>query len=242
MAKDARQFVRAGFKEIDYKDGGMLYMTKGMMATPPLTHEAALAQKLKVDSAAAGDDVPSPSGKDTELLEFVASPRWTPLSITSASMPPAEKLASMLAGIDALIAQGARPTEAHALHCAAANDIHQLFQPLIARGAQVNGRDVSGCTPLMIAAEVALGKTTMSNPTPSAQAVATLIALGADKNLTDKRGRTALGCHYYSVRNSNDFKAALIGGPKSKVDPTLQAMLMPSNGPTAADKECEDDH
>ena len=94
----------------------------------------------------------------------------------------------------------------------------------------------------MIAAEAALGKTSMHNPTPSPQAIAMLIALGADKNLTERSGLTALGCFYRSVRSSNDFKAALTGGPETKVDPTLKAMLMPDNGPSAADKECEDDH
>jgi hypothetical protein len=185
MAKDARQFVRAGFKEIDYQEGGWLYVTKGMTATPPLTHEAALAQPLKVAAKAAGvvaaGDVPSPSGKDAELLEFMAANR--------AGASPA-----VLANIDELIAQGARPTEAHALQCAAANDVHQLFQPLIARGAHVNGTDENGCTPLMIAAEVALGKVRLG-AAPSTQAIAALIALGADKNLTDKCGRTALGLH-----------------------------------------------
>ena len=233
MAKDSRQFVRAGFKEINYKDGGWLYMTRGMMSTPPLTHEAALAVPLRVAAkstgAVADGEVPMPSGKDAELLELLMTNR-------DGASP------AVLARVDALISKGARPTEAQALHCAAANSIHELFQPLIERGADVNGRGANGTTPLMIAAEAALGKTSMYNPTPSPQAVAMLIALGADKNLTERSGLTALGCFYRSVRSMNDFKAALTGGPKTKVDPALKAMLMPHNGPSAADKECEDDH
>ena len=46
--------------------------------------------------------------------------------------------------------------------------------------------------------------------------------------------------HYSSVRGVNDFTAALVGVPKAKADPTLQMMLMPSDGPTAADKEYEE--
>ena len=184
-------------------------MTKGMLATPPLTHEAALALPLKVAAAATGavgaDDVPEPTGKSMALLELLAT------SNLDGAAP------AVLARVDELIGQGASPTEAQALHCAAANDAHQLFQPLISRGADVNGRGKKGCTPLMVAAEMAMGRTNpIHNPEPSAQAVSALIALGADKNLTDTRGRTALGYHYASVRNNNDFKAALSGGGKTK--------------------------
>ena len=234
MAKDARQFVRAGFREIDYKNGGWLYMTKGMLAAPLLTHEAALAYPLKLAAGATGavesDDVPGPGTKDGQMLQLIARNAGAGLSDEA-----------MLLRIDKLITQGAHPTKAQALHCCAANDFHQLFLPLITRGADVNGKGPKGCTPLMIAAEGALGKVVLGSR-PSSQAVATLIALGADKSLADQRGRTALGYHYASVRNINDFKAALIGGPKTEVDPTLRAMLMPSNGPTAADIECQDDH
>ena len=73
-------------------------------------------------------------------------------------------------------------------------------------------------------------------------ALATIPITGLIKHLAESSGLTALGCFYRSVRSSNDFKAALIGGPKTRVDPTFKAMLMPDNGPSAADKECEDDH
>ena len=234
MAKDARQFVRAGFRELDYQNGGWLYMTKGMLAAPLLTHEAALAYPLKVAAGATGAvepaDVPGPGTKDGQMLQLIARNAGAGLSDEA-----------MLLRIDELITQGAHPTRAQALHCCAANDFHQLFLPLITRGADVNGKGPKGCTPLMVAAEGALGKVRLGSR-PSSQAVATLIALGADKSLADQRGRTALGYHYASVQSINDFKAALIGGPKTEVDPTLKAMLMPSNGPTAADMECQDDH
>lgn len=244
MAKDSRQFVRAGFKEIDYKDGGWLYMSKGMLETPPLTHQAALAVPLRVAAKATGavanGEVPTPSGKDAELLEFLMTSLTGLRYATNragAGVSPA-----MLGHVDELISQGARPTEAQALHCAAANGIHELFQPLLERGADVNGKGANGATPLMIAAEAAVQRTSMHNPTPSAHEIGILIALGADKNLTDRNGNTALGCFYKSIRSSNDMKAALIGGPKTKVDPTMKAMLMPDNGPSDADKDCEDDH
>jgi hypothetical protein len=233
MAKDARQFVRAGFKELDYQSGGWLYITKGaMMASPLLTHEAALAHPLKVAAEASADD--APAGKDAVLLKFLVQN----LGYGGDGARPA-----VLAQIDILIGQGANPTQARVLHCCAASDAHQLFQPLIARGADVNGKDDKGSTPLMVAAAAAIGETNpIHNPSPSAQAVSALIALGADKNITNQGGRTALGFLYCSLRNHNDFNAALIGGPKTTVDPTLQAMLMPSAGPTVADEECKDDH
>ena len=70
-----------------------------------------------------------------------------------------------------------------------------------------------------------------------------LIALGADKNLTDNRGRTALGYFYSAVRSTNDFIAALLPHePWMKSDRVIVDMLMPASGPSDADKECEDDH
>ena len=112
-------------------------MTQSMMSTPPLTHEAALAVPLRVAAkstgAVADGEVPMPSGKDAEMLEFLMTNR-------DGASP------AVLAHIDALISEGARPTEAQALHCAAANGIHELFHPLIERGADVNGRGANGST------------------------------------------------------------------------------------------------
>lgn len=110
MAKDSRQFVHAGFKELKH-DVGQLFKTKGMMSTPPLTHEAALAVPLVVAAKSTGvvaDVLPVPSvGKDAKFNELIRN--WY-----------GDASPDLLARIDALISEGARPTEAHALHCAAA--------------------------------------------------------------------------------------------------------------------------
>ena len=47
MANDARQFLCAGFREVD-EDGvrGMFYITEDMLQAPPLSHAAALTMPL----------------------------------------------------------------------------------------------------------------------------------------------------------------------------------------------------
>ena len=73
--------------------------------------------------------------------------------------------------------------------------------------------------------------------------VATLIALGADKDVVDNDGVSALGHYFKSIRRYNDLCATFgMKGPKLKVDPTLRRMLTPAGGPTAADMDCADDH
>ena len=240
-AKDSRQFMRAGFKEIDWaslhsnNDYITMYMTRGVMTTPLMSHEDALAVPMI-------QPIPSinykRSGKDAELFNFImASLNNGDIKRGGGASPAA------LGGIDRLIREGANPTRANALHLAAANGIHELFHPLVKRGADINGRGSLGDTPLMLAAESAPGRTTLYEPNPSSVQMEMLIALGADKNLTDNRGRTALGYFYSAVRSTNDFIAALLPHePWMKSDRVIVDMLMPASGPSDADKECEDDH
>ena len=70
----------------------------------------------------------------------------------------------------------------------------------------------------------------------------TLIGLGADKNVVDPEGCSALGHYYRAVRSTNDFHATFCTDKPQKADPALKAMLTPAGGPTAADKHCADDH
>ena len=183
MAKDSSQFVRAGFKEIDYKDGGWLYMSKGMLETPPLTHQAALAVPLRVAAKATGavanGGSAHPSGKDAELLEFLMTSLTGLRYATNragAGVSPA-----MLGHVDELISQGTARRRHRRCIALPQDAIHELFQPLLERGADVNSKGANGATPLMIAAEAAVQRTSMHNPTPSAHEVGILIALGATR-------------------------------------------------------------
>jgi hypothetical protein len=174
--------------------------------------------------------------KDTELIQLLKQLGTSALH--NANMRDGDMSAAIFA-MNHLILEGADPTRAWALHQCAATGLHQLYAPLIAKGADVNAKDPQGCTPLMLAANAAPGRTTKQQPNPSAQCVATLIALGADRNLVHDDGCTALGFFYKAVRAVNELHATL-GMPAQAPDPTLQAMLAPAGGATAADKRYKD--
>lgn len=239
MAKDARQFLRAGFEEMAYSKGGWLFITKKMVTSPVMTHEAALALPLRLtgmgggggggassSSSAASSSRAVPTAADASLLEYLLESRGA-------------SSASLISQIDSLVAEGADLTRAGALQFCAANDKKDLLQPLLSRGAQINGFDQNGVTPLMVAAMRPPGKTSLLNPQHDATMVAALIALGADKEVLDADGCSALGHYYKAVRGVNDFSATF-GMRKQAADATLKAMLSPKAGPTAADKECAD--
>jgi len=241
QAKDARQFLRAGFSEIAYKDGGWLYVSRGMLQSSPLlSHEAALAVPLRLKttgsaaSMAAGSCASAPAQKDEELLAML---------MRSASRGGSS--ADVLAQADRLVAEGANLSRGAVLHVCAANGLDDLLQPLISRGADVNFKDPrsGGATPLMVAATQTLSKyNPVHNRQQDTKTVAMLIALGADKNIVDDEGRSALGHYYLKLRSLNDFSAALLDTPKIPVGNTVKAMLTPTAGPTAVDRESADDH
>ena len=236
MAKDSLQFLRAGFAELAQADGGWLYITGGMLKSVPdlMTHEAALAMplRLKKDSSQAATGL---TAKDEELLAKL---------VASSERSTAETLQL----IDGLVADGANLSRAAVLHFAVANGRNDMIQPLLSRGANVNAKDprARGATALMIAASKALSKVRRDMTEHDTHMVAMLIALGADKNVVDDEGCSALGYYYAAIRGMNDFNAALLGhvlgGPRYKVDKTLQVMLTPTSGPTAADMDRADDH
>ena len=67
-----------------------------------------------------------------------------------------------------------------------------------------------------------------------------MIALGADKNIVDHDGCSALGYYFRAIRGINDFDATFAcrrAREKCKADPMLLRMLTPEGGPTAADME-----
>jgi len=51
MAADALKFVRAGFREVQRRDGQYFFVTKTLLGTPPLTHMQALAVPLLLNGA-----------------------------------------------------------------------------------------------------------------------------------------------------------------------------------------------
>ena len=66
-----------------------------------------------------------------------------------------------------------------------------------------------------------------------------LLALGADRSLTDPDGCSALGCYRQTQRDSNDFMATMGIGARRGANLALEAKLTPPAGPTAADADAE---
>jgi len=229
MARDAVQFVRAGFAEAAYKDGGWMYLTKRMMQSAPLTHGAALAVPLRL-TAGVRQGVAMTDADDKLLHKLMASDEQ-------------EGQASLLAEIDGHVEVGADVTRAGVLQFCAARGHKHLVQPLLSRGAQMNAKDQHGFTALMIAASGVPGNTSLRSPEHDSSMVAILIEFGADRNIVDDDGRSALGHYLGAIRTCNDFQATFdTKFRKQKADPTLRRMLMPARGPTVVDMTCADDH
>ena len=148
--------------------------------------------------------------------------------------------------------QGACVRKARALHyCAAHSQECPALAPLVQLLCSIGGRDAIndadalGATPLMLAAN------NVDFESPDLTMLRMFLACGADKSIThEDDGLTALGYYRSRVRSR---VAAIKGLPKDDDDyfggppkiPTLnfevEGLLMPSDGPTAADKAAYDE-
>ena len=147
--------------------------------------------------------------------------------------------------VDELLATGADVRRSYALHCCVAHKIPELYQALVDRGADVNGIDAAGTTPMMLAA-MEMGhehgpkgprKNGPYDPAWDAEeSVTALLGLGADLDAVNGDGRTALGFYYARVRRHNDLVASTFRNSiKMEIDELIQSMLMPTVGPSADD-------
>ena len=145
--------------------------------------------------------------------------------------------------------QGACVRKARALHYCAAHSrerpgLAPLVELLCSIGGPdaINDADVHGSTPLMLAANNVVFYS------PDLTMLRTFLACGADKSITDD-GYTALGCYRLRLRSRVAFLKGLPkdfgwGGPLKplpKLDFEVEGLLMPSDGPTAADKAAYDE-
>ena len=188
-----------------------------------------LSQKDQVSSAA----MAASEALQTEYRAAVAAAdamKATPLD-----------LEPEIAKIDALIAAGASIDGSYALHCAAYTCQPELVRALVARGASVNALDSSGHTPLMVAASaVENGYNRYHNPHDDTRCVDTLLEAGADIEVMNRHGLTALGHYRLSWRSHNDFRAALTNEPLRELNRNLEAKLRSTHGPSVADETAID--
>jgi hypothetical protein len=252
ISSDLRQFVRNGFKELSEETTskiGWMFITEDMrrqwkLQPDKMQHAEALKVTLRAD-APLDRETFRHSAKDDELREHLLTkvgealenmgptsiPQGIPLGLTAMLGPRTTiSIASIMERADQLVANGADFNRANALHACVAKGFTQLFEPLVHRGALVNAKGQNDDTPLMAA---------VSSATPRADVIRALLDLGADKNITDGAGRTALGCFYIAGRASNDFRSCFGLGGNIGPDPTMERLLMPSGGATAADKRCK---
>jgi hypothetical protein len=139
-----------------------------------------------------------------------------------------------------LIALGGSVERSFALHfCARFEKLAEIKVILRLAGSQatqaLNARNEDGETPLMIAAKTAASNILFAPPrsSPKETFCQELISLGADKDITDLSGLTALGL----VRTHALQAVFCVGGYNGALKKLwgLSQTLMPSTGPTLAD-------
>jgi hypothetical protein len=138
---------------------------------------------------------------------------------------------------------GASLKDSHVAHaCAGNHDVETLdllleFAPQSERPEILDHLDHSGLTPLIVAAGVSL-----SSPEKRYRMLVKLINLGADKNIVDASGETALGSYRERRRSVGDFHNVYhlsVASSETQMGPEFHArfesLLRPSGGPTRAD-------
>ena len=191
---------------------------------------------------------PLPRPADRELSEFLSS-----LCTHARNNPiPEAMMRKVMTVVAQLVTQqGACVRKARALHyCAAYSQERPALAPLvellcsIGGPEAINDADALGATPLMLAAN------NVDFESPDLTMLRMFLACGADKSIAhEDDGLTALGYYRSRVRSRVAFLKGLPkdfgwGGPPKPL-PTLnfevEGLLMPSDGPTAADKAAYDE-
>lgn len=103
----------------------------------------------------------------------------------------------------------------------------------------LRSQDFLGSTPLHLAACHAIGNVSRINPEAKTEFCAYLLSLGANKSTLTALGLSAFGTMLGSKSNYADFARTMGSQPHSK-SLALERMLVPEEGPSAADKEHAD--
>jgi hypothetical protein len=129
------------------------------------------------------------------------------------------------------------------IHCCACNNLPLYvkllldFIPNDKKNQAINKLDQHGSTPLMVAAR--------RDNKESLDTCNLIISLGGDKSIVNANGLTALGSFRQSQKSSMDFwtTTGLISMKPATDNGTataMEALLMPSNGPTDADNAVQE--
>lgn len=204
-AMDARQFLRAGFDELASKGatGCWLVATQASLNNNVRTHAEACAVPLRI----AMPPRPMPTGRHLELRNLFED-------CISADE------ASLRADVARLIASGADAQRSNALHMTMFQGDARFIDLLCSHGADVNGRDGAGSTPLMVATG---GQGTVAQKLACARA---LCIKGADKSIENDNSQTALAIMRAHATAMQDFTMTFgLLRPAPGPNPELAALL-----------------
>lgn len=120
-------------------------------------------------------------------------------------MSAGAKPENFLRQVDRHVEAGACLDTAQVLHCAAANNLHPVvLTGLFERGAVINHLNFEGMTALIVAAKLVANNASRHERWDTSL-LKCLLDLGADKELVDKQGKTALGHICSANLQNNDF-------------------------------------
>jgi hypothetical protein len=236
--QDANQFLRNGFFQDPAiaRDGGsaaqIIVASHGHWREPLKTHGDATAVQFCIPRA-----MPSaPTGKDAELFSFLK----TECSQCHDSQPLPQERNRIRTDVQRLVTLGGSISKSHALHVACANNVLDVVKLLLElEPTAVNGYDRMNLTPLMVAADSAAGRKTITG-IREVDIVNYLLANGAQTSLQDSDGMTAYG-HFKKKTAEFALMMQAMMGRTTKQSAlhssvvALERKLLPPGGPTTAD-------
>ena len=254
---DANQFLRNGFFQdaAVARQGGnaarFLVAACGHWTQPLKSHADAAAVQFYV----APPTPRPPTGKDAEILEVtkricrenmmsgVSSMMIGLQPLTRDGAVDMDRVSAYRTEVSRLVAEGGSLGRSNALHAACANRDPALVRCILEMDpTTLESRDISNCTPLMIAAATAAGMSNINGMPRDQPVIDLLIARGAQKGAVDLDGMTAYGTLKSMVEEYGQAMNAMMGravqtGPRTMPGlAELEAKLMPPGGPTAADR------
>jgi len=191
---DAIKFLRNGF----YQDKAAAKDVDSYIIVAAIEHWQVLQSESKVANAELltseeEEMIPSPSGKDNEILEVTKRICSSGVGNDDESSGK-ERSIVYTTEVSPLLAEGGSLVKAHALHAACAlDDVHVAKTILEMDPNTLESRDVFNVTPLIAAASHMAGKSNIDGFPRNQPIIDMLLDAGADTNAEDSRGLTAYG-------------------------------------------------